>query len=174
MNKQDHNYLKGLKEKYPKSFKGCKVLELGSGIINGSVRGYFEDNKEYVGVDFRKYAINDEGDLTLIAGVDLVARCIDTDFAKGHFDTIISYSMIEHDTVWKDSLSHNIPALKKGGMLFLEWGGIGMGAHGLDYGGYHPVSVKELVAHLESLGMKALDIIHTEGEKYPKVNAIKL
>ena len=174
MNQQDHDYLKGLKAKYPKSFKGCKVLELGSGIINGSVREYFEDNKEYIGVDFRKYSINSEGDLSLINGVDLIARCIDTDFPKGHFDTIISYSMLEHDTIWKESLTHNIPALKKGGMMFLEWGGVGMGAHGLDYGGYHLVPVNDVVSHLESQGMKVLDIIHTDGEKYPKVNAIKL
>lgn len=174
MNQQDHDYLKGLKEKYPKSFKGCKVLELGSGIINGSVREYFEDNKEYIGVDFRKYAINSEGDLSMINGVDLIARCIDTDFPKSHFDTIISYSMLEHDTVWKDSLAHNVPFLKKGGMMFLEWGGVGMGEHGVDYGGFHPIKVDDLIAHLETLGMKALDVVRTEGEKYPKVNAIKL
>jgi len=146
MNEVDREVLTSLKIKYPESFKGVRVLELGSGNVNGTVRDYFEDTKEHIGVDFRKMDC-----------VDLVSYAKDTKFRKSHFDTLISYSMIEHDPDWKESLGNNFPFIKKGGLIFLAWGGESNAKHGEGYGGHHPVPLKEVKEFILSLGTEELE-----------------
>ena len=146
MNEVDIGVLDLLKEKYPNSFKGVRVLELGSGNVNGTVRDYFEDTKRYVGVDVRD-----------VDCVDVVSYAKDTKFRKSHFDTLISYSMIEHDPEWKESISHNLPFLKKDGLMFLCWGGENNAKHGDHYGGHHPVPLKEVKEYILSLGTEELE-----------------
>ena len=43
-------FVEWVKAAFPDSFKGKRVLEVGSLDINGSVRGYFQDC-EYIGLD---------------------------------------------------------------------------------------------------------------------------
>ena len=99
-------WLDELKKEYCSSFENRSVLELGSLDINGSPRSWFE-NCQYVGVD------RTEGN-----GVDLVCNFIETKFDHG-FDTIISLNALMYDKDWKNSLTHNLQWLRKGGILFV-------------------------------------------------------
>jgi len=123
MNSKDHKWLEEKKKQHPEWFKEVRVLELGSRTLNGTVRDYFENCEEYVGVDW----IDGQD-------VDVVCYAHETKFKKEHFDILISFSMLEHDDFWKKSLSHNIPFLKRGGIIMLSWAGIGSIPHGVDYG----------------------------------------
>lgn len=153
MNELDHQKLQAWKKKYPKSFKKAKVLELGSLNINGSVREHFEDC-EFVGIDWR------EGE-----DVDIVCFAHETLFEKNYFDVIISFSMLEHDIFWKDSLAHNLPYLKKDGLIMLNWIGKAGKKHHLECspdGKFHPNDLKKVKEFIGELNLKILD----EAEEY--------
>src|SRR5512147_636816 len=102
--------VKGL---YPDAFRNKKVVEIGSGNINGSVRGFFEDC-DYVGVD-------------MVAGkdVDIVAPkgaawWIDHILPRDvWFDTVITAECLEHDEFWRDTLAATVKVLRPGGLLVI-------------------------------------------------------
>lgn len=149
MSEPDYKILGALKEKYPTSFKGVRVLELGSRNINGTVRDTFEDC-DFVGVDYE-------------AGkdVDVVAYFHDTKFKEEEFDTLVSFNAFEHDPWLDKSVSNNLPFLKKGGMIFFRFGAPGSAAHGLDYepgeeGKYRPKEPDEVASVLEKYGCKVI------------------
>ena len=168
MNIEDIKVLKHEKTKYQKFFKDVRVLELGLRNINGSVRECF-DNCKVVGVDW-------------IDGkdVDVVCKFTDTNLKVNSFDILISYSTWEHDPYWKESISHNIPFIKSGGMVFFSWALPGSSEHGLHYsadikgeptgaftpaaeitnkdpiGGYYPKSIDEISRFLESVGVSVI------------------
>ena len=111
MHRGNREFLDDLVKRYPASFTGVKVLELGSLNINGSVRQHFRDC-EFVGIDKM-----DGPD------VDIIVEAKNTIFAKDYFDTLISMSMVEHDPDWQESLGHNFQWLKPGGLFVLCLGG---------------------------------------------------
>lgn len=117
MHEGNRKFIEHLKEKYPEAFVG-RVLELGSLDINGSVREFFNKATCYVGVD-------------IVAGpcVDIVTPAMNTSFEFDEFDTLISFSMFEHDPTWEQSYRHNLQWLKSGGMIFLCWGAEGNCPH---------------------------------------------
>jgi len=136
MNKTNKIVLADWKKKYSDNFKNCNVLELGSADVNGSVREFFE-NCKYIGVDKRK-----------ASGVDIVCEAKNTRFWKDYFDTLISFSMIEHDPDWKESLKNNIEWLRKDGLLMICYGAEGNNPH-YD-GGFHIiVSHKKILSFLK-------------------------
>lgn len=121
MHGANFEFLNEVKPKYPEYFSNCKVLEIGSCTIWNDLppvfKGYF-DNCEYTGIDII------EGE-----GVDIVVRAQDTVFPEKHFDTILCFSVFEHEPDWKTILSRNLPFVKDGGMLFLAWGADGNRPH---------------------------------------------
>ncbi len=121
MHGANFEFLNEMKPKYLEYFSNCKVLEIGSCTSWNNnppaFKGYF-DNCEYTGIDII------EGE-----GVDIVVRAQDTVFPEKHFDTILCFSVFEHDPDWKETLSHNLPFVKDGGMLFLAWGAEGNNPH---------------------------------------------
>jgi len=134
--------LKEYKEKFPEHFKDCNVLEIG--ILNfPNFRAFFDDSN-YIGID-----------MTPGPGVDIVCRGQDTDFPEDHFTTMICYSVFEHDPQWKEILTHNMPFLKDGALIFLCFGAERNEEHGpypwalipeqefLDYAKTLPVEVLE-------------------------------
>lgn len=154
MNKLDHQKLEHWKEKYPKSFKETKILELGSLNINGSVREHFEDC-EFIGIDWR------EG-----KDVDIVCFAHETSFDKKYFDIIISFSMLEHDVHWRESLTHNLPYLKRGGLIMLNWIGKVGRSHHLECssdGKFHPRDLKEVKEFIMELNLEILDVAEEYG-----------
>ena len=151
MHRGNREFLDDLARRYPESFTGAKVLELGSLNVNGSVRQHFRDC-EFVGIDRM------EG-----PDVDIVVEAKNTVFARDYFDTLISMSMVEHDPDWRESLSHNFPWLRKGGLFVLCWGGEGNCRHAPEP--WAPVPLAEMTAFLQEMPLRDLDIFF-EGDRY--------
>ncbi len=149
MHINNRKWLADLKEKYPKSFKDCNVLELGSYNVNGTARDYFE-GCEYVGVDREKGPC-----------VDIVSNAQETKFDK-KFDTLLILSVFEHDLEWQKTFKHNIQWLKKGGMCFVCFGAEGNLPH-MEI--WQIVPYKEFLAECKKLKLKVIDSFFEE-ERY--------
>ena len=154
MHRNNILWLDDLKRSYPGVFSGSTVLELGSRDINGTIRGHFEGGT-YVGVD------NVDG-----PGVDVVGNAQETDFSKESFDAIVSFSMFEHDPLWKETITHNTPFLRSGGMAFLSFGAEGNIEHG-DCDFWGPVPSAEMLELLPKAGLEVIDSFFEE-ERYGK------
>lgn len=147
MHLNNRKWLQDCKKEYPKHFEKCSVLEIGSQDVNGSIRDYFNDTTEYVGVD--RY----EG-----KGVDIVCDARKTKF-KHKFDTLMIISVFEHDLDWKDTLKHNLQWLKKGGMCFISFGAEGNKPH-MDI--WKLVPHKEVLDECKKLGLSVKDSFFEE------------
>jgi len=108
MHEEIMNFCKGVRLLSPAHFKNTKVLEIGSVIVNGSVRQLFE-NCEYTGIDVAP------GE-----GVDKV--CVAHEFPEpdNSFDTIISTQALEHDMYYQHTLRKAVKLLKSGGLLIIS------------------------------------------------------
>lgn len=97
-----------------------RVLELGSLNINGSVKEFFSDAQEYIGIDIQ----NGEGvDKVLNAHNILVV------FKKNSFDTIICCETLEHDINFWVTVSNIHKVLKQGGTLIITTPTFGFPLH---------------------------------------------
>jgi SAM-dependent methyltransferase len=106
------NRFKFIEENITGDLSGQRVLEVGSQIVRGSIRGYIEslNPKEYLGIDIV------EGE-----GVDQILDLHEMadHFGENAFDLIISSDTMEHIEDL-ESASHNMHrVLKKGGRLVL-------------------------------------------------------
>lgn len=81
-------FVAGVQAMHPDAFTGCRVLEVGSLNINGTVRGLFTDC-HYTGVD-----------LAPGPGVDVVCPGQDLDYPARDFTTVISTECFEHNPHW--------------------------------------------------------------------------
>lgn len=102
-------WLAELRTTYPKHFaSGCRVLEYGSRDVNGSVRPYFVNPSQYVGID-------------CYAGrcVDVVGLAHEYEPERADFDVVITTETLEHDPHWRDTLAHAARMLRSGGLLVL-------------------------------------------------------
>jgi SAM-dependent methyltransferase len=99
-------------------FENKKVLDVGSGDINGNNRFLFE-NCEYNG-----------NDIIEAPNVTIVSRTKDLPFENDIFDTIISTECFEHDPSYKESLIKIYDMLKPGGLFFFTCASIGRPEHG--------------------------------------------
>lgn len=109
MTPQIQKWVEIVKRKYIPS--SGRVLEVGSLDINGSVRQFFGDATEYIGVDMQSGA-----------GVDIVLNAHDflRRFAKRSFDTILCLEMLEHDDNPFKTIKNLHSLLKKGGFLIIS------------------------------------------------------
>lgn len=151
MHKNNQLWLDDLKKAYPKSFKDCRVLEVGSKDWNGSVRPWFE-NCKYHGIDI------EPGDL-----VDEVTS-LKNFMSPGGYDTIIMFSLLEHDAEWRQSLYNLVNLAKPGTMLFMSWGAEGNIEHNPPWAA---VPHQEVSDHLQKIGFKILDEFFEE-DRYGK------
>lgn len=118
--KEQNEFCKRIKNRYPNNFLSCSVLEIGSFIVNGTVRDLFS-NCDYTGLDIS------EG-----PGVDVV--CPAQNFKPGRqYDTIISCECLEHNPYWKETIGTANFLLKKGGLMIFTCAGIGRPVHGVSY-----------------------------------------
>lgn len=166
MNILDLNFIRLAKERHPEYFeKKKKILEIGALDVNGNVREPFEG--DFTGIDWA-------------AGknVDIVVPAKETDFKPETFDAILSVNHLEHDPDWKESIGHNLPALKKGGLLLLRWAGVGSAPHGPEFDphgeqGYYPKSMVEIVEFLKEQGI-VIDVEYGDHNPYigPMMNVI--
>lgn len=118
MHEAQTNFLVRMKEKFPDSFQNCKVLEIGSLDINGTIRVLFE-NCEYVGVDVG------EGPC-----VDVVCSGHEYDSPDNSFDTVVSSECFEHNPFWKETFANMHRACKPGGVVMFTCATDGRPEHG--------------------------------------------
>ena len=99
-------------------FINKRVLDVGSGDINGNNRFLFE-NCEYNG-----------NDVMLAHNVTIVSKTKDLPFMDNSFDTIISTECFEHDPEYKESLIKIYNMLKPDGLFLFTCASTGRGEHG--------------------------------------------
>lgn len=159
MNVLDLNFINKAKAEHPESFKGKKVLEIGALDVNGDVREPFEDCI-FTGIDW-----------TAGKNVDIVVPAKETEFDNEVFDVMLSVNHLEHDPDWEQSIGHNLPALKRGGLILLRWAGMGSSPHGPQFDphgaqGYYPKSMPQVIEFLKG---KGIDIITEYGDMNPYI-----
>lgn len=133
----------------------CRVLEIGSRNVNGSVRPLFS-SCEYVGLDVR------EGE-----GVDVVADVCE--YKANKFDVVVCCEVLEHAKNWRDLIDAADRLIKKGGTLILTAAGPGRAPHSAFDGAelragehYANIAPKELEAALKGWAKVEVDVLGTD------------
>src|SRR4029077_9944687 len=104
-------FIREVRKELPHKFRLRKVLEEGSKNINGSPRKYFW-LCHYTGID-----------LSAGKGVDMIGSLhslyYTNELKDKSFDVVISTEMLEHNTMWQNSLTEMYSVLKPGGLLLI-------------------------------------------------------
>jgi len=132
----------------------CRVLEVGSREVNGSVRGLFPGAR-YLGVDKL------DG-----PGVDLVADATEPLEGVGLFDYAISTEVFEHEEFWRSVLTFMVNALDTAGRVIVTAAGICRRPHSAVDGGpwlrpgewYSPIFPQELSLTLSMLPLYGISV----------------
>lgn len=115
---QQFDFVASVLGNYPNNFQNCKVLEIGSLDINGSVRKFFT-NCDYIGIDLG------EG-----KGVDVVCEGQKYDAPDNTFDTCISCECFEHNPYWVETFQNMIRMVKPNGLIVMSCATTGRAEHG--------------------------------------------
>lgn len=118
MHTEAKNFTLFCKKIFPDYFVNKKVLDVGSGDINGNNRFLFE-NCEY-----------DGNDVIEAKNVTIVSKTKDLLFNNDTFDTIISTECFEHDPEYKDSFLKIYNMLKPNGLFCFTCASTGRPEHG--------------------------------------------
>jgi SAM-dependent methyltransferase len=115
---QQQEFVREVRSHFPEFFERTRVLEVGSWILNESVRKYFQ-SCEYVGAD-----------VAAGPGVNLVVPGQDLALPTGSFDVVISCECFEHNPYWLETFLNMARMLRPGGLFVFTCAGIGRGEHG--------------------------------------------
>ncbi len=118
MHPEAREFIEFVKSILAEYFRDKRVLDVGSGDINGNNRFLFE-NCEYNG-----------NDVTEAKNVTIVSRTKDLPFGKDSFDTIISTECFEHDPEYRESLLKICEMLKPDGLFVFTCASTGRPEHG--------------------------------------------
>ena len=118
MHYQAKNFTIHIKNSFPDFFKGKRVLDVGSGDINGNNRFLFE-NCSYEG-----------NDVYSAPNVTIVSKTTALTFEDESFDTICSTECFEHDPEYEGSFQKIVKMLKPGGLFFFTCASTGRAEHG--------------------------------------------
>jgi SAM-dependent methyltransferase len=118
MHIQSRDFTLFVKDILANYFSNKRVLDVGSGDINGNNRFLFE-NCEYDGNDVIK-----------ADNVTIVSKTKDLLFLDNTFDTIISTECFEHDPEYKESLKKIYKMLKPDGLFCFSCASTGRVEHG--------------------------------------------
>jgi SAM-dependent methyltransferase len=118
MHLEAKNFTLFCKKIFPEYFKNKKVLDVGSGDINGNNRFLFE-NCEY-----------DGNDVIQAKNVTIVSKTKDLPFNDNTFDIIISTECFEHDPEYKESFLKIYKMLKNNGLFCFTCASTGRPEHG--------------------------------------------
>lgn len=99
-------------------FRSCKVLEIGSLDVNGTVRDFFSDC-DYVGID-----------LAAGKGVDVVCEGQHYDAPDGSFDHVICCEVMEHNPYWRETMANMVRLCRPGGLVTMTCATTGRAEHG--------------------------------------------
>src|SRR3990167_8357126 len=105
MHQEAKDFIEFVKSVFPDFFKDKKVLDIGSGDINGNNRYLFE-NCQYTG-----------NDVIFAKNVDIVSKTKDLSFDDLSVDTIVSTECFEHDPEYVESWKNIFRMLKNGGLF---------------------------------------------------------
>lgn len=147
------NRFKFIEQNFTEDLSDKKVLEVGSRIVSGSMRGYMESlhPKEYVGID-----------IVPGEGVDLLVNIHDiaNHFGEDKFDIIMCSDTLEHiDDL--ESASYNMHSvLKIGGKLVISVPTMDTPYHGFPFDFWRYTT--DDLAHVFSY-MKVIEAYDTEG-----------
>ena len=115
---QQFDFVKTVADFFTNNFANCKVLEVGSLDINGSVRQFFT-NCDYIGID-----------LGMGRGVDVICPGQDYDAPDNTFDTCISCECFEHNPDWVLTFVNMYRMTKPGGLIVMSCATTGRKEHG--------------------------------------------
>uniref|UniRef100_A0A6C0JDT6 Methyltransferase type 11 domain-containing protein n=1 Tax=viral metagenome TaxID=1070528 RepID=A0A6C0JDT6_9ZZZZ len=118
MHLQATHFTEFVKRILPVFFVNKRVLDVGSGDINGNNKNLFE-NCEY-----------DGNDVIPAHNVTIVSKTKDLPFHDNTFDTILSTECFEHDPEYKESFLKIYDMLKPGGLFFFTCASSGRDEHG--------------------------------------------
>jgi SAM-dependent methyltransferase len=96
-----------------------KVLDVGSGDINGNNRFLFHPESEYHG-----------NDMVAAKNVTIVGKTSALPFPDGYFDVIVSTECFEHDPEYVESIRNIQRMLKPGGLFFFTCASTNRPEHG--------------------------------------------
>lgn len=119
MHPEATHFLAYVKSVFPTFFTNVKVLDVGSGDINGNNRQLFTDIISY-----------DGNDVAPGRNVTIVSPTSKLPFDDETFDIIISSECFEHDPEWNLSLQKIYKMLKPGGLFCFTCASTGRGEHG--------------------------------------------
>jgi SAM-dependent methyltransferase len=118
MHPEAFSFLNFVKNSLPEYFINKKVLDVGSGDINGNLRELFK-NCEYHG-----------NDVVNAPNVTIVSKTKDLIFDNNYFDIIISSECFEHDPEYSESMKNIYRMLKPNGLFCFTCAGINRPEHG--------------------------------------------
>lgn len=107
MHKSAYNHAKDFFARYP--IEG-KILEVGSGYVNGSLRDHQPKNTDWIGVDCN-------------SGIDVDVILKDPysfPFEDGEFDCSLSSSVYEHVEFFWETFKEQCRCVKPGGYIYLN------------------------------------------------------
>lgn len=104
------DFVRSVRDLYPRRFRRVNVLEFGSRDVNGSIRQFF-DGCLYLGID-----------AVAGPGVDIVCAAADAEsavqaVAGGEWHVVATCEMLEHDPDWKRSVEVMLSMLTPGGLF---------------------------------------------------------
>lgn len=133
-------------------------------VSGGSVRNYFPNYMEYIGVDWRP-------------GPNVNVVCMAKDMQFDHqFDVVISASMLEHDPTWQESLTRMVQYLKPDGIFLLSWGAAKNHPHCLETSvdnKFHALKSGLVLNELEHLGIYVHEFHYEAKLPYVKKGDLK-
>lgn len=116
--KEERDFCKNVRSNLPSFFENKKVLEVGSGDING--------NNNYLFTCCHMIRV----DVAFGPNVDLISYAHDLAFVDDYFDTIISTECFEHDAHYKKSIRNMYRMLRSGGLMLFTCATTGRPEHG--------------------------------------------
>ena len=118
MHPQVIHFMEFIKKIFPNFFIKKRVLDVGSGDINGNNRFLFE-NCEY-----------DGNDVIEAHNVTIISKTKDLPYLDNTFDTIISTECFEHDPEYRESFIKIYSMLKPDGLFCFSCASTGRHEHG--------------------------------------------
>jgi SAM-dependent methyltransferase len=118
MHDQARNFTLYIKNSFPEFFENKRVLDVGSGDINGNNRFLFKD------------CVYDGNDVYPAPNVTVVSKTSALKFDDETFDTICSTECFEHDPEYQQSFQKIVKMLKPGGLFFFTCASTGRAEHG--------------------------------------------
>ena len=135
---------------HPESFRGKKLLEVGSKNVNGSVRPLImklATPESYLGADIEHGQYVD-----VICSVENLL----SHFGDNKFDVVISTEVLEHIYDWKTAVKNMKGVLKPEGLIFLTTRSRGFPYHGYphDYWRYEVDDIRKIFGEYEILALE--------------------